>query len=75
MKRLQGQIVAQMGNSCTARCTVGGNLYTVVYKPVQRTQIPKDALLRLETCHLDIYREYAVTTSSRRFSVKRQDAA
>ncbi len=71
MKRLQGQVVAEMGRCCTAQCAIAGNNFTVTYKPSITMEINKDSLLRLEAQHPEIYREYATASESRRFYVKR----
>lgn len=72
MKRLQGLIVAEMGRSCTAVCTVGGASYTVTYNPSRKTAINKDNLLLLQAQHPDIYRQYVTVSESRRFNIKEQ---
>ena len=71
MKKLQGLIVAEMGRCCVAQCSIGGNDYTVTYKPSQTMEINKDSLLRLQAQHPGIYEEYATVSVSRRFYVKR----
>ncbi len=71
MKRLQGQIVAEMGRCCTAQCAIAGNSFAVTYKPSITMEINKDSLIRLEAQHPEIYREYATANESRRFYVKR----
>lgn len=77
MKRIQGRVVAEMGQSCTAVCSVGDEAYTVTYKPMRKTGINKDNLIRLKAQHPDIYEEYVTVSESRRFYVKRshEDAA
>lgn len=71
MKRMQGKIVAEMGQSCTALCSVGGENFTVTYKPSYKPSIGKDSLVRLQAQHPDIYDEYVSETVSRRFYVKK----
>ena len=71
MKRLQGMVVAEMGKSCEAQCCIGGNDFTVTYKPSSKIGIGKNALERLQAQHPDIYEEYATETISRRFYVKK----
>lgn len=77
MKRLQGRVVAEMGRSCTATCSLGGNPYSITYNPVRKTGINKDQLVRLQAQHPEIYEEYVSVSESRRFYVKevRQEAA
>lgn len=71
MKRLQGQIVAEMGRSCTAVCSPGGISYSITYNPVRKTGINKDNLLLLQAQHPDIYNQYVTVSESRRFYVKK----
>lgn len=71
MKRLQGQIVAEMGKSCTAVCAVGEDAYTVTYNPARKPIVTKENLARLQVQHPDIYNEYVTVSESRRFYVKR----
>ena len=71
MKRLQGQIVAKMGVSCTATCCAGGNTYTVTYNPSKKTSVSKDNLVRLQLQHPEIYQDYVTVSESRRFHVKK----
>ena len=71
MKRLQGRIVSEMGKSCTAVCSAGGEAYTVTYNPVKRTVVSKDNLIRLQAQHPDIYKDYVTVSESRRFYVKK----
>ena len=76
MKRLQGQIVDEMGNSCNAVCSSGSDSYIVTYNPVKRLGVSKENLVRLQAQHPDIYDEYVTATESRRFSIKMsQDTA
>lgn len=77
MKRIQGRIVAEMGKSCTAVCSAGGEAYTITYNPVRKATINKEGLTRLQAQHPDIYEEYVTVSESRRFYVKRpqEDAA
>lgn len=71
MKRLQGKIVAEMGKSCTAQCSIGSDNFTVTYKPSSKPGINKDNLIRLQSQHPDIYNEYVSETVTRRFYVKK----
>ena len=71
MKRLQGRIVAEMGKSCTAVCSAGGEAYTVTYNPVRKPGVSKDNLIRLQAQHPDIYKDYVTVSESRRFYVKK----
>lgn len=74
MERLKAQIVADLGTSCTGICEDG---CTVTWKPMRKTGISKENLLRLKEIHPEIYREYVTTTVTRRFSIKqsKSDAA
>lgn len=72
MKRLQGQVVAEMGRSCKASCSVGADAYTITYNPAQRTTITADDLERLKAQHPDIYERFVTVSESRRFGIKRQ---
>ena len=71
MKRLQGRIVAEMGRTCEAACSAGGNDYVITYKPTRRSDISKDNLFRLQAQHPDIYNDYVTVSESRRFYVKK----
>ncbi len=71
MKRLQGRIVAEMGRTCEAACSAGGNDYIITYKPTRKPDISKDNLFRLQAQHPDIYNDYVTVSESRRFYVKR----
>ena len=71
MKRLQGRIVAEMGRTCEAACSVGGSNYIVTYKPIRKPDISKDNLFRLQAQHPDIYNDYVTVSESRRFYVKK----
>ncbi len=71
MKRMQGMIVAEMKEACTAECTAGGEIFLITYKPSYSMSINKNSLARLQIMHPDIYDEYASETVSRRFHVKR----
>ena len=77
MKRLRGFVIAEMGRSCTASCSIGAEPYTITYKPIHKTTIEKNKLLQLKERHPDIYAEYVTTSESRRFDVKKskQEAA
>ena len=71
MDRLQGMIVAEMGKSCEAQCSVGDEKFTVTYKPSSKPNIDKNGLVRLQAQHPDIYEEYVTASVSRRFYVKK----
>ena len=71
MKRLQGRIVAEMGRTCEAACSAGGNDHVITYKLTRRPDISKDNLFRLQAQHPDIYNDYVTVSESRRFYVKR----
>ncbi len=71
MKRLQGRIVAEMGTSCTAVCSIGDNTYTVTYNPIRKLSVNKNNLIRLQAQHPEIYADYVTVSESRRFNVKK----
>ena len=71
MKRLQGRIVEEMGQSCTAVCSAGENTYTITYNPVRKPSVSKENLIRLQAQHPDIYNDYVTVSESRRFCVKK----
>ena len=73
MKKAYAPIVDEMKTSCSAVCIFGSATYEVRNKPVYRTSISKDKLQKLEETHPDLYSEYAETTESRRFSVRRKE--
>ena len=75
MKKAYAPIVDEMKTSCSAVCIFGSATYEVRNKPVYRTCISKDKLQKLEETHPDLYSEYAETTESRRFSVRRKENA
>ena len=73
MKRLQGQIVAAMGRSCSVVCrTANGISYVVNYSPVKKPGISKGNLALLQAQHPEIYKEYVRIPDNRRFSIKEQ---
>ncbi len=74
MERLKALIAADLGTSCTGICENG---CTVTWKPMRKTGISRENLLRLKAVHPEIYREYVTTTVTRRFSIKqgKSDAA
>ena len=74
LQRLKALILADMGNSCSARSEDG---YTVTWRPVRKVGISKDKLERMKEVHPDIYAEYATVSESRRFNIKapKADAA
>ena len=71
MDRLQGMVLAEMGKSSSAECTVGAEKFAVTYKPSSRPAISKEGLLRLQVRHPDIYNEYVTPVVSHRFYVKK----
>ena len=71
MKRLQGMIVAEMGKSCTAKCSIGNEMFVITYKPSSKPTIDKDGLIKLQAQHPNIYNEYVTESVSRRFYVKK----
>lgn len=73
IKGVYAPIVDRMGQACAAICTVGTVEYRVSYKPTSKTGIKKDELERLRLDHPDIYDQYATTSESRSFAVKRLD--
>ena len=75
MARVKGMIVANMGPSCKAVYEDGGTTYTVTFNPVRSPKIYKDALERMEIAHPEIYEQYVTMAESRRFHIKRTEAA
>lgn len=73
-KALSVPFVAYMGNGCKAILSDGGYRYKVTYNPTIRTQIGKGQMEKLKIQHPDIYEEYAKTTESRIFRVKKEAA-
>ncbi len=71
MKRMQGMIVAEMKETCSAECLINGDKYTISYKPSYKPTVNKDSLVRLKAQHPDIYDEYVSDSISRRFYVKK----
>lgn len=74
MKRLQGQIVDEMGKSCSAEYRRDGTEYTITYNPVVKPVINKENLFRLQMQHPDIYEQFVTISESRRFYVKKSTA-
>jgi len=72
LQRMKGLIVAEMGTSCVAACSLEGVPYQVTYNPVRKPLVSKDNLVRLQAQHPDIYDEYVTVSESRRFYVKEQ---
>lgn len=72
VQRMKGLVIAEMGTCCTAACSLEGVPYQVTYNPVRKSQISKEALVRLQAQHPDIYDEYVTVSESRRFYVKMQ---
>ena len=73
IKGVYAPIVDRMGQACAAICTDGKTEYQVTYKPTSKTSIKKDELERLRLDHPDIHDQYATTSESRSFAVKRLD--
>jgi len=72
LQRMKGLIVAEMGASCAAICSLDGVPYQVTYNPVRKPMVSKENLVRLQAQHPDIYDEYVTVSESRRFYVKEQ---
>lgn len=77
LQRMKGLIIAEMGISCMATCSLEGAPYQVTYNPVRKPMVSKENLVRLQAQHPDIYDEYVTVSESRRFYVKerRESAA
>ncbi len=75
MKRMQGQVVDEMGRCCTAKYRNGDTEYTITYNPTQKSGISKEDLFRLQMQHPDIYQQFVTVSESRRFYVKKAKAA
>ena len=75
IKGVYAPIVDRMGQACAAICTDGKTEYQVTYKPTSKTSIKKDELERLRLDHPDIHDQYATTSESRSFAVKRLETA
>lgn len=77
LQRMKGLIIAEMGVSCMATCSLGGTPYVATYNPVRKPVISKENLVRLQAQHPEIYSEYVTISESRRFYVKehREEAA
>lgn len=71
MKRLQGQIVDEMGKCCSAEYSRDGTEYTITYNPVVKPVINKENLFRLQMQYPDIYEQFVTISESRRFYVKK----
>lgn len=69
-KRLRALIVAEMGQSCSARCDFEGANYAITYNPVKKAGINKDGLLRLKLQYPEIYQEFVTVTEYRKFHVR-----
>ena len=66
--------VEQLGARCKAILKDGTNCYRITYNPTKRTQIGKAQMEKLKIQHPDIYEEYAKTTESRTFRIKKEAA-
>ena len=71
MKRLQGQIVDEMGRCCTAKYSLDDADYTVTYNPVRKPGISKENLFRLQMQYPEIYEQFVTVSESRRFHIKK----
>lgn len=52
----------------------GSSRYKITYNPTIRTQIGKEQMEKLKIQHPDIYEEYASTSESRTFRIKKEAA-
>lgn len=75
MTRLKGLIAANLGASCKAVYADGDTSYTISFHAVRTPKIYKEAMERMEIADPDIYKQYVTMSESRRFSIKRTDAA
>jgi predicted phage-related endonuclease len=55
LQRMKGLIIAEMGASCAAACSLEGVPYQVTYNPVRKPMVSKENLVRLQAQHPDIY--------------------
>lgn len=74
MERLRAIIVAEMGQSCCAHCSLDEVDYEITYNPIRKLTVSKDNLLRLKLLHPDIYDEFVGVSEYRKFSVKQVKA-
>lgn len=73
IKRIRGQIIDDMGRSCSASCEVEGIPYVVTYNPVLTPAIDKDNLKRLKDRYPEIYDEFVTVSEQRRFYLKKKE--
>lgn len=73
-RELSVPFVEKMGAGCKAVFLDGDSRYRITYNPTRRTQIGKDQMEKLKIQHPDIYEEYAKTTESRTFRIKKEAA-
>jgi len=75
LKTVYAPIVDQMGQGCSAVCVSGKTIYQISYKPSTKTSLRKEDQDKLKLHHPDIFDEYASTSETRTFSVKKIEAA
>lgn len=71
MKRLRALITADMGPRCIAYCDVAGSSYRITYKPVRKTEVKKDNLLRLQMLYPEAFQTCATQSEYRTFRVSK----
>lgn len=71
MKRLQGQIVDEMGRCCCAEYSRDGTQYKITYNPLRKPTINKENLYRLQMQYPEIYEQFVTVSEQRRFYVKK----
>ncbi len=75
MKSSYAGVVEELGVSCRGVLKTGTSEYEVTYNPMYRTGIDKKGLEKLKINHPDVYDDYVSVSESRRFSVKKKEAA
>lgn len=73
-KALSVPFVELLGQGCKAVMEDGSSRYKITYNPTIRTQIGKEQMEKLKIQHPDIYEEYASTSESRTFRIKKEVA-
>lgn len=73
-KALSVPFVELLGQGCKAVMEDGSSRYKITYNPTIRTQIGKEQMEKLKIQHPDIYEEYASTSESRTFRIKKEAA-
>ena len=73
-RELSIPFIEKMGAGCKAVLQSGGSRYQITYNPTRRTQIGKDQMEKLKIQHPDVFEEYAKTTESRTFRIKKEAA-